>query len=292
MKIAVGPAPSHWGTETLGTFYQRLAQGPVDYVYLGETVCLQRYNLSPALLDSICSALARAGKKVYASSLMLVREESEHRAFHDIAGRIGRIEVNSPAFLRLARKYQAVGGMALNTYNSDSARILARYDVHRITLPCELDLGSIASVAKGSGVATEVVVHGHVPLGVSCTCHTMRSLGRDDDDCEAHCRAYPEGMTLEAGGRPMFRIDGPQTLSAATYCLVEYLLELARIGVNTVRILPQWRHTDRIVQIYRDVLDRRRTPRDALEELKTLSPTGLCNGWLIGKAGWIYESPN
>jgi putative sterol carrier protein len=99
-------------------------------------------------------------------------------------------------------------------------------------------------------------------------------------------------MVLEAGDRPMFRIEGPQTLSAATYCLVEYLPQLVKVDVDTVRILPQWNHTGRIVRIYRDVLEQRRHCADAAEELKAISPTGLCNGWLLGKAGWVYESPN
>jgi predicted lipid carrier protein YhbT len=59
-----------------------------------------------------------------------------------------------------------------------------------------------------------------------------------------------------------------------------------------VRILPQWNHTARVVCIYRDVLEHRRDCKDALEELKAISPMGLCNGWVLGKAGWIYESSN
>jgi putative sterol carrier protein len=90
----------------------------------------------------------------------------------------------------------------------------------------------------------------------------------------------------------MFRIDGPQTLSAPSYCLVEYLPQLAEAGVDTVRILPQWNHTGRIVRIYKDVLEHRRHCVDAVEELKAISPWGLCNGWFLGKAGWIYESSN
>ena len=81
-------------------------------------------------------------------------------------------------------------------------------------------------------------------------------------------------------------------LSAGTYCLVESLSLLAEAGVNTVRILPQESNTDRIVRIYRDVLDHRMKCRDALEELKTLSSMRLCNGWFLGKAGWVYESAN
>jgi putative sterol carrier protein len=221
-----------------------------------------------------------------------VRDEKQYRTFADLAQRLQRIEINSPAFLGFARRYPAVTGIFLNVYNSVTADILAKRMVRRITLPCELSFQSIASIAKSCTVATEVVVHGHIPIATSATCQTARSLGRNGDGCGKLCQRYPEGMVLEAGDRSMFRIEGPQTLSAATYCLIEYLPQLAKAGVDTVRILPQWSHTGRIVRIYRDVLEHRRDCRDAAEELKTISPTGLCNGWFLGKAGWIYESPN
>ncbi len=292
MKISVGPAPSHWGRERIENFYHELARCPVDYVYLGETVCPARSCFSPNFLNSLCDELTKAGKEVYASSLTLIRNEKQYRVFSDLAQRLQHIEINSPAFLGLARHYNAVTGMFLNVYNSATADILAEHMVKRIVLSSELSFQSVASIAKRCTVATEVVVHGHIPIGISGKCHTARSLGQNGDGCRQLCHQYPEGMVLEAGDRPMFRIDGPQTLSAATYCLVEYLPQLVKVGVDTMRILPQWNHTGRIVRIYRDVLEHRRHCADAAEELKAISPMGLCNGWFRGKAGWVYETPN
>ncbi len=295
MKLSVGPAPGHWDARTLRSLYRDLAQGPVDYVYVGETVCPGRWDLSRDVLGTVCGELTHMGKAVYASSLILAREEEQRRLFEDFARGIGRVEINSFAFLKFAGSCPSVAGAFLNIYNSAAARLFSQYGVERIVLPYELGLEAISSIARGAGVAIEVVIHGHLPVGISSTCLTMRSLGRDGGNngrCGAVCRDYPEGMVLEAGDQPLYRIEGPQTLSAATYCLVEYLPQLEKAGVHTVRILPQWSHTDRIVHIYRDVLDRRRGARDAREELKELSPGALCNGWFLGKAGWIYESPN
>ena len=313
VRIAVGPAPSHWGESHLDSLYHELARSPADTVYLGETACPADSSLSADFYCRICDELARAGKKVYASSLILVTEKDDRGPFDRLAHRLGRVEINSPAFLAAARRYHAVAGAFLNVYNAAAADILARCNVERVVLPCDLDIESIAAITKRCGIATEVVVHGHVPLAMSPTCLTVRVLGRVGQafsppeagrppinqqpgkaapQCGALCRRYPEGMIMNAGCRPLFRIDGPQTLSAPAWCLVEHLPELERAGVHTIRILPQWRHSGRILRIYRDVLDRRRTPRDALNELKELSPGGLCNGLSVGKAGWIYESPN
>ncbi len=292
MKISVGPIPSHWGIERIESFYHELAQCPVDYVYLGETACPVRSCFSLDLLDRLCNELTKAGKKVYVSSLALVRNDVQYREFRDLAQRVRHIEINSPAFLGLARDYEAVSGLFLNTYNCVTANILAKHKVERIVLPCELAFESISSIASKCSAATELIVHGHIPIAISGTCQTARSLGRNGDGCGKLCQDYPEGMVLKAGDRPLFRIDGPQTLSASTYCLVEYLPQLAKAGVDTVRILPQWNHTSNIVRIYRDVMAGRRDCADAAEELKVLSPDGLCNGLFFGKAGWLYESPN
>lgn len=292
MRIATGPAPSHWGEDRLERLYHELAESPVDTVYLGETACAARSCFSPGFFGRMCEELRQAGKEVYASSLALVRREDERRAFDLVARRAQGVEINSPAFLGWARGCRSVAGAFLNVCNATAAAVLAERGVERIVLPCELSLRSIAAIASRGAVATEVVVHGHMPVAISHTCFTARAFGCDDGRCRALCKRYPEGMILEAGDRPLFRVDGPLTLSAATCCLVEYLTQLERAGVGTVRILPQWEHTSRIVRIYRDVLDGRTPCREALGELKALSPDALCNGWLLGKAGWIYESPN
>ncbi len=195
----------------------------MDYVYVGETTCPQRSCFSPDFAGKLCDELTRAGKQVYASSLSLVTDEKQYGAFRDLAQRFRHIEVNSPSFLGLARHYHAVTGTFLNVYNSATADIFAEHMIERVVLPPELGFQSVASIAKKSTVATELAVHGHIPIAVSGTCHTARALGAKNCESGRLCRRYPEGMVLEAGERPLFRIEGRQTLSASTYCLVEYL---------------------------------------------------------------------
>ncbi len=292
MNISVGPIPLHWGKDRVEKLCEELARSPVDYIYLGETACLHRSCFSQVFLGELCDKLTEAGKHVYASSPILVTDERQYSAFKDLAERVQGIEINSPAFLGLARRYRAIAGMFLNVYNFAAADILSRHGTERVVLPCELNFQSIASISRQCKAVTECIVHGHVPIAVSRNCRNACSLGRTDQGCDKLCGHYPDGIVLEAQGKPMFRIEGRQTLSAATYCLVEYLPQLNIAGVDTVRILPQWEHTAQIVNIYRDVLDHRKCAADAAEELRSISTTGLCNGWFSGKAGWVYESPN
>ncbi len=99
MKISVGPAPSHWGTSKLESFYREIAQSPADYVYLPETASSDCSCCSSDFLGGLYDELTQAGKEVYASSLILVRNQEQYRAFIDLAERVRRIEINSPAFL-------------------------------------------------------------------------------------------------------------------------------------------------------------------------------------------------
>ncbi len=275
-------------------FYREMAEAPVDDVYLGEIACVKRSCLSPEVVSRIARELTRAGKDVYLSSPVLVTSEEERCVFETLSQSVGTIEINSPAFLSLARSRRAVAGAFLNVCNSAAARMLADLGVDRVAFPTELSREALRTVVKGCPLKTEAVVHGHIPLALSRRCHTARALMRTSRHCGQACREYPDGMVLEAGRHALFRVDGPLTLSASSYCLVEYLPSLERIGVTCVRIQPQTEHTARIISIYRSVLDRpsRTTMRQALDELTVLSSPGICNGWFLGKAGWIYESPN
>lgn len=292
MKISVGPVPSHWGQDKIIDFYRDLAQSPADDVYIGETVCPERSCYSTDFLGRLSDDLADAGKQVFASSLILVKDSDQVPAFRKLADRVKRIEINSPAFLALAPDYDAVSGATLHIHNSAAANAMAKRSIDRIVPTYELAGRTLTSIAKTSTVPVEVVVHGHIPIAISADCQTARSFQRNGDGCDCLCSNYPEGMVLHGADRPIFRIEGPQTLSAATYCLVEYLDRLSDAGVDTIRILPQPNHTTRIIGIYRDVLDAKMTPREALKNLETIHSLGLCNGWFLGKAGWDYQSPN
>lgn len=294
MRISVGPAPLSWGEEKLVNFYREMAEAPVDDVYLGEIACAKRLWVRADVLDRIETDLLRAGKTVYHSSPALVTCEEERRAFDLLWRRAVRVEINSPAFLAIARSRPAVAGAFLNIYNSVAARMLAELGIERVVLPAEIGMESLGSIARHGRVGIEVVVHGHVPMALSRSCHTARAVMQSDRRCGGACRDYPDGMVLEAAGRALFRVDGPLTTSAASCCLVEYVPRLEQMGVTCMRVQPQQEHTGRIISIYRSVLDRpgRAAMSKALGELTELSPDGLCNGWFLGKAGWIYESPN
>ncbi len=294
MRIAVGPAGSSWDREKTMGFYREIAEAPVDDVYIGEVGCAKRSWLTREIVESITERLTRAGKVVYLSSPALVTSPSQRRGFERLRGSFERVEINSPSFLTGPHSRSTVAGSFLNVCNSRALGALGELGIDRAVLPAEITRRSVGSMARYCSVKVEVIVHGHVPLALSRNCYTVRALAESCEDCGVACRDYPEGMVLAAGTRALFRVDGPLALSAGSYCLVEYLGWFEAIGVHCVRILAQSEGTGRIISTYRSLLERpgRGAGRRAADELRKLSPNGICNGWFTGKAGWTYESPN
>ena len=77
MKISLGPILYFWSKDTLLECYQKVAESPVDIVYLGETVCSKRRSLDINDWLDIASMLQDAGKEVVISTLSLIEAESE-----------------------------------------------------------------------------------------------------------------------------------------------------------------------------------------------------------------------
>jgi len=76
-KLSLGPVLYYWSRETLLDFYERMADTPIDIIYLGETICSKRKSLATSDWLALAERLATAGKEVVLSTLTLLEAESE-----------------------------------------------------------------------------------------------------------------------------------------------------------------------------------------------------------------------
>ena len=62
---------------------------------------------------------------------------------------------------------------------------------------------------------------------------------------------------------------------------------MERMGVDAVRISPQWQHTAEVVQAFRRVIAGEQAADAALSELTPCAPGTLVDGYWRGLAGMV-----
>ena len=126
MKLALGPLHYYWPREHVMRFYDEVAAGPADIVYLGEVVCSRRHELRFQDWLDLAAMLADAGKQAVLSTLALVESEGDLRTLRRVAAN-GRytVEANDMgAVALLAGRTRFVAGPHLNVYNSRTLAFL------------------------------------------------------------------------------------------------------------------------------------------------------------------------
>jgi len=289
-KLSLGPVTYFWSRETLLEFYAGIASTPVDIVYLGETVCSKRRSLKTGEWLELAADLQAAGKDVVLSSLTLLEAGSELASLKRLCREQGfMIEANDMAAVQqLAGNKPFVTGPSVNIYNSHTLSVLAGLGLQRWVLPVELSRDTLADMQlqRPAGVATEVFAFGRLPLAWSARCFTARAHNLPKDDCQFRCLDYPDGLLLSTREDESFLVlNGIQTQSARTLNLVSELDDLKQLQVDVLRISPQSRHTEVIIDTFHRCLQGDITASEAETQLDTLMPVGPCNGYWFGEAG-------
>jgi collagenase-like PrtC family protease len=151
---------------------------------------------------------------------------------------------------------------------------------------------SIRIVAATAGCAAiEVQVFGRQPLSVAMRCYHARSHNLTKDHCQLVCALDADGLTATTiDGVEILTINGTQTLSHGYGVLLAELDSLREAGVTHFRLSPHNLDMVQVAELYREVLDGKRSATDALRTLESM--TGgipFVNGFLHGREGlrWV-----
>jgi collagenase-like PrtC family protease len=289
MKLSLGPLLYYWPRETVMQFYESIANTPVDIVYLGETVCARRHELKLADWMEIAGRLAEAGKEVVLSTQTLLESRADLATLGRITGN-GRLRVEANdigAAHQLAGRVPFVAGPYLNIYNAPTLELMRGLGALRWVMPLEMRRDDLAELLRDKpAIETEVFAYGRMPLAFSARCFTARHHNLPKDDCQFKCLDYPDGLVMKTKeGQHFLTLNGIQTQSALVYNLVQELDAMRALGVNVVRVSPQSRHTEEIVELFGAVLAGELDGRVALEKMTGLMPDQYCDGYWHGLPG-------
>jgi len=294
VRLALGPLLYYWPREQVFDFYKQAAEWPVDIVYLGEVVCSKRRALKLDDWLAIAEELSAAGKEVVLSTLALVEAESELKTMlRIIENGDYLIEANDMAAVNMAAGHRPfVAGPHLNLYNQESVSLIHNSGAIRWVMPVELAKETLQAMldSSPSELETELFAWGRLPLAFSARCFTARNAGLPKDDCQLRCGDYPEGIIMHSQEeQPFLTINGIQTQSATTYCLLDAVAEIAEMGVDVLRISPQPYHMAEVVEIFYEVIDGELSVEEGIESLRKITTSELSNGFWYGEAGMVWR---
>ncbi|KAF0103881.1 MAG: hypothetical protein FD187_1483 [bacterium] len=293
MKLSLGPLLYYWSREDTLAFYEAALGWPVDIVYLGETVCSRRHLLRlPDWID-LAEQFTAAGKQAVLASQTLIESESDLKALRKVvADERFLVEANEWGAVRLLAeaKRPFVAGPTLNAYNPDTLALLAELGAVRWVPPVEMPRDMIAAMPIPEGMQTELFAYGRLPLAFSARCFTARHYNLQKDDCQFRCIDHPDGLVLASReGEDFLCINGIQTQSARVMSLAHRLDELHAANVSVLRLSPQSRHTEKIVALFRALLDGSHTAAETPAKLAPFLPAQPCDGYWLGEAGMAYS---
>ena len=193
-----------------------------------------------------------------------------------------------------------------NTTNWASARFWESRGVKRIILARELSLEEIQEIRTKVNLELEVFVHGAMCVSYSGRCLLSNYFtGRDANlgECAQPCRWRYALVEEKRPGEyyPLFEDQrGTYLLNSQDLCLIRYLPELIKAGVNSFKIegrMKSIHYVATVVKVYREVLavyyanpEQFIFREKWLQELAKVSHRDYSTGFLLGKPNQNYAT--
>ena len=267
-----------------------------DLVYFGGEQFRSGKEITPDQVVYASELCRKAGTKLILSSPRITQSKDLAR-FMDLlnevtTARLDGVQVSNLGQIEVLKEISQIpiyADFPLNVFNREAARLLKRAGVSQATLSPELTMKQIGILNGAVPLATEVLVHGSIPLMISQYCPLGCLLGRREDGsqpCMGRKYAFQDRKEF------VFPLEMDQScrmhlFNSVELCLIEDIAAIAAQGVDTLRIEAKTadpQYVASLVNCYRTAIEE--LPRglernDALrlkENLAQQSPTGFTKG--------------
>lgn len=167
--------------------------------------------------------------------------------------------------------------------NLEGVKLAAAMGFSRVVLARELSRAEIAYICKFAPIETEVFVHGALCMSHSGQCYISSIIGRRSGNrglCAQPCR-----LNYSTGGHA-----AEYLLSLKDNCLIDYVEELEKMGVTSIKIEGRMRRPEYaaiVTGIYsRAIKDKKPPTSDDLRALQSaFSRQGFTDGYYTGNKG-------
>ncbi len=183
---------------------------------------------------------------------------------------------------QIAPKLPLHASTQMSIHSLEGVRQAAALGVSRVVLARELSREEIAQICRSSPVEIEVFVHGALCMCYSGQCYMSSVIGQRSGNrgqCAQPCR-LPYGYD---------RFEEKYPLSLKDNCLVQYLHDLDRLGVASIKIEGRMKRPEYVATvtgIYRSALQGETVNEQTLRVLRgAFSRQGFTQGYYLGRAG-------
>lgn len=290
-QLTIGPVLYYWSRDKLMKFYADVAASSADTVVLGEVVCARRHEMTTADWLALARDLRAEGKEVLLATQVLIESQADVRTLRKLAEHPEfMVEVGDASALSVLTELQApfAIGPHINVYSHEALGEYVRLGARRWAAPVELSLVDLRAIHAGhADIPLEVFAYGRIPLAFSARCFTARHHHLSKDQCEFRCRDDEDGLLLSTtDGHPFLVLNGIQTQSAASQCLIHQRDALQAAGATRLRLSPTSLGFAAAIEAFSNVMNGNGDPQAAQQLLESRVPHGgLANGFALARPG-------
>lgn len=276
------------------------ADSGADAVYFGGRSLSARRNAVNLSDDEIIEAVSYAhlrGVLLYVAVNTLVFDSELDKAFEFVkfcyeAG-VDAVIIQDLGLARMIREHFPDFPMHASTqmtvHNLAGVRMAEALGLKRVVLSRELSLSQIRHIAENTDTELEVFVHGALCMSYSGQCLMSSFLGGRSGNrgaCAQPCRL---SYTLYNSNGDMISPENKYLLSLKDLCLIDYISELRKIGVKSLKIEGRMKssaYVSAVCGIYNKYRNGGRVSDEDMELLENIfSRGGFTDGHYKGEHG-------